>query len=347
MQEPTAPAPLIALTLGDVCGVGPEIVARVLADPRTHAQCRPLVIGDTHALARARDIVGAGFAIETVPAGDALAHAPTIERAVCIDPGLDLGDQAFGQVSARAGHGAFEFLRIAVALAREHVVAALVTAPLNKAALHAGGHHYPGHTEILAELTGTEAYAMMLATPQMKVIHLTTHVGLIEAIRRITPERTAQVIRLAHDTLSAAGQPSPRIAVCGINPHAGENGLFGNGEEAEKLVPGIERAAADGIDVVGPLPADTLFFRAVRGDFDVVVACYHDQGHGPVKVLSLDEGINITVGLNGGIVRTSVDHGTAFDIAGLGVARAASLAAAIDYAVELAPASRGRQRIER
>jgi 4-hydroxythreonine-4-phosphate dehydrogenase len=333
--------PLLAITLGDVCGIGPEITARVLAEESTYERCRPVVVGDAAALARARDIVGAQFEIHACAPGADLAREPQAGHVVCVDPGLDLGALPYGAVDARAGHGAFEFLRIAIEMAQEHKIAAIVTAPLNKAALHAGGHLYPGHTEILAELTGTDAYAMMLATPQMKVIHLTTHVGLIEAIRRINPERTYQVIRLAHDTLTAAGETNPRIAVCGINPHAGENGLFGDGEEEDKLVPGIARAESEGISVEGPLPADTLFFRAVRGDFDVVVACYHDQGHGPVKVLSLDEGINITVGLNGGIIRTSVDHGTAFDIAGQGIARHESLSAAIRYAVQLAPTDRG------
>lgn len=332
--------PLIAITMGDVCGIGPEIVARALADNTTYESSRPIVIGDAGVLARARDIVGARFEIHTSTPHADLPLEPAVDHVVCVDPGLNLGDLPFGSVDARAGHGAFEFLRISVEMAQAHTVAAIVTAPLNKAALHAGGHLYPGHTEILADLTGTDAYAMMLATPQMKVVHLTTHVGIIEAIRRINPERTHQVIRLAHDTLTAAGEKNPRIAVCGINPHAGENGLFGEGEEEEKLVPGIERAKAEGVSVAGPLPADTLFFRAVRGDFDVVVACYHDQGHGPVKVLSLDEGINITIGLNGGIIRTSVDHGTAFDIAGQGIARHESLSAAIRYAIQLAPTGR-------
>ncbi len=332
--------PLIAITLGDVCGIGPEITARSLAETETYDLCRPIVVGDAGALARARDVVGGSFEIHACRPGEPFPVEPVPGEVVCVDPGLDLGGIEMGKVSAAAGHGAYEFLRIAVEMAMAGKVAAICTAPLNKAALHAGGHRFPGHTEILATLTETDSYAMMLATPQMKVIHLTTHVGLLEAVRRITPERTHQVIRLAHDTLTAAGAEAPRIAVCGINPHAGEDGLFGEGEEAEKLTPGIEAARAEGIDASGPWPADTLFFRAVRGDFDVVVACYHDQGHGPVKVLSLEEGVNITVGLKGGIVRTSVDHGTAFDIAGQGIAKHESLGAAIRYAAQLAPADR-------
>ncbi|MFE5278850.1 4-hydroxythreonine-4-phosphate dehydrogenase PdxA, partial [Bacillus cereus] len=208
---------------------------------------------------------------------------------------------------------------------------------LNKEALHKGGHLYPGHTEILADLTGTEDFSMMLSAPKLKVIHLTTHVGLRNAIDLINPDRTYKVIRLAHETLKRAGFTQIRIAVCGINPHAGENGLFGNGEEEEKLIPGIRKAQEEGIEVSGPYPADTLFFRTIRGDFDIVVACYHDQGHGPVKVLGLEAGVNITVGLKEGIIRTSVDHGTAFDIAGKNLADEGSLLEALKMAAELAP----------
>ncbi|MGI6185439.1 MAG: 4-hydroxythreonine-4-phosphate dehydrogenase PdxA, partial [Brevibacillus sp.] len=201
--------------------------------------------------------------------------------------------------------------------------------------LHKGGHIYPGHTEILAELTNTKDVSMMLSAPKLRVIHVTTHVGLIDAVNMITPERVYKVIVMAHETLKKAGISSPKIAVCGINPHAGENGLFGYGEEEEKVVPAVRQAQQEGIDAVGPLPADTLFFRATRGDFDIVVAMYHDQGHGPVKVLGLEAGVNITVGLP--IIRTSVDHGTAFDIAGKGVADELSMKEAIRQAVELAP----------
>jgi len=336
--------PIIAITMGDVCGIGPEITARTLADPATYDLCRPVVVGDADMLERARDIVGETFEIIRFDPAAPIPQEPVPGTVLCADPGLSVGGLPFGKVDARAGHAAYEFLKAAVEMAQAHKVAAIATAPLNKEALHAGGHLFPGHTEILADLTGTESYSMMLATPKMKVIHLTTHVGLIKAIGMINPERTYQVIKLAHDTLTAAGE-TPRIAVCGINPHAGENGLFGEGEEEEKLLPGIQRAQAEGIDVQGPLPADTLFFRATRGDFDVVVACYHDQGHGPVKVQSIDEGVNITVGLKGGIIRTSVDHGTAFDIAGKGIARHESLIAALRYAVQLAPEGRGTDAI--
>jgi 4-hydroxythreonine-4-phosphate dehydrogenase len=327
--------PIIGITMGDAAGIGPEIVVSALQDERMYEICRPLVIGDAKILARAARVRGLSPKLHPVERTEygLYAHG-TID---CIDLDLLPEDLPYGQISGEAGNAAFRFVEKAVRLAQERQIHAICTAPLNKAALQLGGHCYPGHTEILADLTGTEDYSMMLSAPKLKVIHLTTHVGLIQAIESITPERTYRVVKMAHDTLRRAGVERPSIAVCGINPHAGENGLFGNGEEEEKLVPGIERAQAEGIDVTGPHPADTLFFRAVRGDFDIVVACYHDQGHGPVKVLGLDSGVNITVGLKGGIVRTSVDHGTAFDIAGKNLADDRSLKEAIRMAVELAP----------
>lgn len=329
--------PVIGITMGDVCGIGPEIIAKSLLDESVLEQCTPVVFGDADALERAKAVTGARFDVVRAAPGSDLQMALAPGQVLCIDPGLAVGALPYGEVNAAAGHAAFEFLRLATEAALSAQIAAIVTAPLNKEALHLGGHIYPGHTEILAELTHTDSYSMLLATPKMKVIHLTTHVGLVEAIRRINPERTYQVIRLAHDTLVNAGLGTPRIAVCGINPHAGENGLFGEGEEADKLVPGIKRASAEGINVTGPWPGDTVFFRAMRGDFDVVVACYHDQGHIPVKLLSIEEGVNVTVGLRGGIIRTSVDHGTAFDIAGKNIANHDSLVSAVHFAVQLAP----------
>jgi 4-hydroxythreonine-4-phosphate dehydrogenase len=213
-------------------------------------------------------------------------------------------------------------------------VQAICTAPLNKAALHLGGHVYPGHTELLAELTGTPEVSMMLSTPTLKVIHVTTHIGLVDAIAKIEPGLVERTIRRGHRALVDAGNPAPVIGVCAINPHAGEGGLFGYGEEAEKIAPGVEAARADGIDARGPLPADTLFFLAGRGDFDLVVAMYHDQGHGPVKVMGIEAGVNITVGLP--VIRTSVDHGTAFDIAGTGRVDTRSMVEALRQAIEVA-----------
>lgn len=325
--------PIIGITMGDGAGVGPEIIMKSLQDASIYQNCAPFVIGDAKILERANGVVHAGLQVRVIQSPDEAQFQHGIVE--CLDLNFLPADLPFGQVSAEAGNAAFRYLEKAIELANQGKIDAICTAPLNKEALHKGGHIYPGHTEILAELTNTKDFSMMLSAPKLKVIHVTTHVGILDAVKMINPQRVYDVIKLAHDTLQKAGYPQPRIAVCGINPHAGENGLFGYGEEEEKVIPGVERAQQEGIQVFGPLPADTLFFRTVRGDFDIVVAMYHDQGHGPVKVLGLEAGVNITVGLP--IIRTSVDHGTAFDIAGKGIADELSLKEAIRQAIELAP----------
>ncbi|MBO1511816.1 4-hydroxythreonine-4-phosphate dehydrogenase PdxA [Metabacillus bambusae] len=327
--------PIVGITMGDAAGVGPEIILKSLAKEEMYEISRPLVIGDSKILERAKSFVNSELKVESVNAENLDYLAYEYGTVYCLDLNLLSEELTVGQVSPEAGHAAFKYLETAIELAKQQKISAICTAPLNKEALHKGGHKYPGHTEILADLTGTQDFSMMLSAPNLKVIHVTTHVGILDAVKMINPERVYHVIKLAHDTLQKAGINSPKIAVCGINPHAGENGLFGYGEEEEKVIPGVEKAQGEGIDVVGPLPADTLFFRTVRGDFDIVVAMYHDQGHGPVKVLGLDAGVNITVGLP--IIRTSVDHGTAFDIAGKGIADEKSLMEAMRQAVELAP----------
>jgi 4-hydroxythreonine-4-phosphate dehydrogenase len=325
--------PIIGITMGDATGVGPEIILKSFEHQVVYETSRSFVIGDASILERAKKFTGSTKEIRRIKHPREAQFDPAVID--CLDLALLPETLPIGEVSAEAGNAAFQYLAKAIALANDKEIDAICTAPLNKEALQKGGHLYPGHTEILAELTGTADYSMMLSAPNLKVIHVTTHVGIIDAINMITPERVLHVIHLAHETLTKAGIASPKIAVCGINPHAGENGLFGYGEEAEKIVPAVEKAQAEGIDVQGPLPADTLFFRTVRGDFDIVVAMYHDQGHGPVKVLGLESGVNITVGLP--IIRTSVDHGTAFDIAGTGKADEKSLVEALRQAVELAP----------
>lgn len=319
--------------MGDAAGVGPEIIIKALENKAIYDQCNPLVIGDSIILTRVLQFVGSKLAIHSISeTEEAKYEQGTID---CLDLKLLSEHLPVGKVSKEAGNAAFRYLEKAISLAKEKKIDAICTAPLNKEALHLAGHIYPGHTEILAELTGTEDFAMMLSAPKLRVIHVTTHVGLIKAVELINPTRVYNVIKLADQTLKKAGITSPKIAVCGINPHAGENGLFGNGEEEEKIIPAVQKAVSEGIEVVGPLPADTLFFRATRGDFDIIVAMYHDQGHGPIKVLGLESGVNITVGLP--IIRTSVDHGTAFDIAGKGIASEESLVEAIRQAIELAP----------
>src|SRR5690606_3370664 len=256
--------PIIAVTMGDAAGIGPEIIVKALANPEPYADARPFVIGDAARLRRAAEITGARVDVVARERPADGAYEPgTID---CLDLALIPADLPFGQLSPVAGDAAFRYLERAVRLAIDGEVAAICTAPLNKEALHAAGHHYPGHTEILAELTGTPEVSMMLSAPRLRVIHCTTHIGLVDAIERINPGLVERTIRRAHEALVATGIERPRIAVCGINPHAGENGLFGHGEEETKIAPGVAAARADGIDAQGPLPADTLFFRAVRGD---------------------------------------------------------------------------------
>jgi len=326
--------PVIAITMGDAAGIGPEVIMKSLAHADIYDLCRPLVIGDKQRLQKAGHIVGMELIVRSLTQDqidDALYAAGTID---CIDLKLIPDDLPWGQLSAIAGDAAFHYMEIAAKLAMSGKIQAICTAPLNKEALHAGGHKFPGHTEMLAALTGTPEVSMMLSTPKMRVIHVTTHIGLIDAIAKIEPKLVERTIARGYEALRRAGIANPRIGICGINPHAGENGLFGHGEEAEKIEPAIAACRINGWDVEGPLPADTLFFRAQRGDFDLVVAMYHDQGHGPVKVLGLESGVNITIGLP--VIRTSVDHGTAFDIAGTGKAEEGSLTQAILQAIQLA-----------
>ncbi len=325
--------PIVAITMGDPAGIGPEIIAKAMADPSIQDRARIFVIGDRGRLELAMDVVGSALKVNSIgEPSQARFEAGTID---CLDVPSVRPDLPWGELSAEAGHAAYLFLEKAVELSTHNEIDAICTAPLNKAALHAGGHKFPGHTELLAQLTGTDEVSMMLTAPKMRVIHVTTHLGLLDAVARIDGPLVYRTIKRGYDLLIRSGITNPQIAVCAINPHAGENGLFGNGEEAIKIEPGIKQAQAEGIDAFGPLPADTVFFRAGRGDFDLVVAMYHDQGHGPVKVLGLENGVNITVGLP--VVRTSVDHGTAFDIAGENIADHKSLLEALRQAIDLAP----------
>ncbi|MHA6197565.1 4-hydroxythreonine-4-phosphate dehydrogenase PdxA [Pseudomonas wadenswilerensis] len=324
--------PVIGITMGDAAGVGPEIIVKSLAHASVHAMCKPLVIGDASRLRNAARIVGSDIQVRAIETPAQAHYQPG--SLDCIDLGLIPDDLPYGQLSAVAGDAAYRYIARTVELAEAGELQAICTAPLNKEALHAGGHIFPGHTELLAHLTGTEEVSMMLMTPNLRVIHVTTHIGIIDAIARIEPGLVRRTIERAHQTLVRAGIDNPLIAVCGINPHAGENGLFGYGEEDTKIQPAIDELRQRGWRVEGPLPADTLFFRAGRGDFDAVVAMYHDQGHGPVKVMGLEAGVNVTIGLP--VIRTSVDHGTAFDIAGKGIADERSLIEALRQAVELA-----------
>lgn len=331
MQENSTENPTVAVTLGDPTGIGPEIVAKAFAEGDFSRRHRAVVVGDEAILRRAVRLLGLPLEVRVVAdPGDGLYEPGVIDLVAASELPEDL---PFGELDGRAGAAAYEYVERAVRLALEGRVAGVCTAPLNKEALHLAGLEYPGHTEILAGLTGTRDYAMMLVAPDLRVIHVSTHVSLAQAIERATPERELAVIRLAHDAMRRVGIAEPHIAVAGLNPHAGENGLFGD-DEAEKIAPAISAARDEGLSVSGPWSADTVFNRARGGDFDIVVVQYHDQGHIPIKLLGFESGVNVTVGLP--FFRTSVDHGTAFDIAGTGKADHASLLAALDLARELA-----------
>ena len=333
--------PTIAITMGDPAGIGPEVIMKALAQEAARAICNPLVIGDANRLRKAGWLVGAPVAVDAL--GDAKQANFAASAVQCLDLKLVPDDLPFGQVSAAAGEVAYRCIEKAVEVVQAGDAQAICTAPLSKEALHAAGHKFPGHTELLAHLTGTPEVSMMLVSSKLRVIHVTTHIGLLDAIEKIEPGLVERVISRGHGVLVRAGIANPRIGVCAINPHAGENGLFGRGEEAAKIAPAIEACQRRGWDVRGPLPADTLFFLAGRGDYDMVVAMYHDQGHGPIKVLGLEAGVNITVGLP--VIRTSVDHGTAFDIAGKGIADERSLIEALRQAADLAPDADLRDRV--
>jgi 4-hydroxythreonine-4-phosphate dehydrogenase len=325
--------PIVGITMGDGAGIGPEVIVKAIASGRTPHGVRLVVFGDRIRLEQAARLCGLAIRVVTVDdPGQATVSPDVVE---VIDLGLLSVDLPFGQLSRVAGEAAYQYIVAATRAAVEGRIQAICTGPLNKEALHLAGHRYPGHTELLADLTDTPEVSMLLSSDRLKVIHVTTHIGLLDAIERIDEGLVFRTIERGHQTLVDAGIAKPHIAVCGINPHAGEHGLFGHGEEEAKIIPAVERARAADIDVEGPLPADTVFFRAGRGDFDLVVAMYHDQGHGPVKVLGLDAGVNVTIGLP--VVRTSVDHGTAFDIAGTGTADEASMIEALRQAAILAP----------
>ena len=341
MTHPSLPPPPpdhnslpFAISMGDPAGIGPEIIAKLAQDTR-----RPdlpyVVIGDAGALQRAVDAMGGSCPV--MPIGenfDGLTQALAQGAIPVLPTGAPLPhDLVPGQVDARAGAAAHAYVQRAIDLALAGRVRGIVTAPIHKLALRAAGITHPGHTEILAARTGTRDFAMMLANPELRVVLVSIHVALSEAIAAVTPDNELRAIRLAHAACRGLGLTHPRVAVAGLNPHAGENGLFGD-QDQQAIAPAIAAARAEGIDASGPWPGDTVFMRARQGDFDVVVAQYHDQGLIPVKYLGVEQGVNITLGLP--FIRTSVDHGTAFDIAGTGRASASSLVQALQYAASMA-----------
>jgi 4-hydroxythreonine-4-phosphate dehydrogenase len=316
----------IVITMGDPSGVGAEVTVKALAALPPSQRADFAIVGDRQTLERAIAVIGVdlGIADAAQPEGDAIR---------LIDVPVDGLPDRFGVLSPRSGEAAYQYIRTAVELAQSGGAAGIVTAPINKEALNAAGHHYDGHTGLLAHLTGSRSSWMLLASERLNVIHVSTHVPLSTAIQRATPERVLETIRVGQRHLQRMGIMSPRIAVAGINPHCGENGLFGS-EDDVQVAPGVAAARAEGINVSGPISADTVYYRAYQGAFDLVVAQYHDQGHIPIKLVAFDTAVNVSLGLP--IDRSSVDHGTAFDIAGTGKANHVNMLSALDYARRLA-----------
>lgn len=324
--------PILAITMGDPSGIGPEIVVKALGHPDVYDRCNPLVIGDRRILERALAISGMPSLYIDDVGGPATAVFQSGTIALVDLANADPAECPLGQIEATSGKAAVDYVFAACDLAMTGAVDAIVTAPLNKAAMFAAGFTYAGHTELLTERTGADKVSMLLIGPNLRVVHVSTHVALTEAIRRVTKQRVMDVIQIAYDACRALGIVQPRIAVAGLNPHASEGGLFGN-EEAVEIEPAIAEMRGRGMDVSDPQPPDTVFLRAMKGAYDIVVAMYHDQGHIPMKLLAFDSGVNVSLGLP--IIRTSVDHGTAFDIAGQGIAREDSMLAAIEVAIQM------------
>jgi 4-hydroxythreonine-4-phosphate dehydrogenase len=326
--------PTLALTLGDVAGIGPEITAKtLLLHPELREICVPVVVGDADAVRAGAQRAGLDPATVTVISDPRAARNDpgTIE---VLQTGPSLADVPVGELSPVAGDGAYRFVVEACRLAREGLVDGIVTAPLNKAAMQSAGHKWPGHTELLAHEFGVQNFSLVLSAGDLYFFHLTGHMSLQQAVESCTPERADDVLTLAGAFVAALGKPDEAIGVAGLNPHAGENRIFGS-QDADVLEPAVARARERGINAHGPIPADALIPAAVRGKWNIVIACYHDQGHAPFKAVYGDDGVNITIGLP--VVRVSVDHGTAFDIAGRGIAREASLVLSCQRAASLAP----------
>jgi len=308
--------------MGDPAGIGPEIIFRAF-EKRDDFRKKSVIFGSYKVLKYYAQLLNINKTLKVINAINEF-DKDMINIINVVD--LDMKDFKIGEVSALCGDSAYKYIEKAIEYAKKGEVKAVVTAPLNKEALHQGGHNFAGHTEIFAKLTDTKKYSMMLTNGDFRVIHVSTHVSLREACDRVKKHRVLEVIELANDTLKRMRVDKPRIAVAGLNPHAGESGLFGR-EEIDEIIPAIDAACKLGINVEGPIAPDTVFLKAHKGQYDVVVAMYHDQGHIPTKLLAFDTGVNITVGLP--IIRTSVDHGTAFDIVGKGIAKGDSMIEAL------------------
>ena len=329
------------MTLGDVAGIGPEVVARAVIDERTRQTCSSLVVGHPEVLRQALRLIGASDSIAEVTSPEDCDWSSTTIR--CWNPSqVNAGEIPVGKIDARAGQAAYDYLVASTRAALRGEIDAITTAPLNKAALHAAGLNYPGHTEILAKECGVSEFAMMLYLPPdetiqgtygLGVAHVTLHTSIRSVPDLLTTENIHETIELVDRFLKRVGCQSPRVGVCALNPHAGEEGLFGD-EESTLIAPAVASARAVGVNAIGPIPADALLRRAVRGEFDGVAAMYHDQGHIALKLIGFERAVNVTLGLP--IVRTSPSHGTAFDIAWQGKARADGFLEATNTAAQLA-----------
>ncbi|MDE7419448.1 MAG: 4-hydroxythreonine-4-phosphate dehydrogenase PdxA [Muribaculaceae bacterium] len=335
--------PILAITMGDPAGIGPEIVVRSLSRKETYEKCRPIVTGDAGVMKEAVRLLGLDLEVNAVDkVEDAKFQYGVID--VLDLKCVDLSSFRFGEVQSQCGNAAFLSIRKAIDLALANEVDGTVTAPLNKEALNLAGHHYDGHTEIYATFTGTKKYAMMLADENIRVIHVSTHVPLRKACDLVKKDRVIEVAELIYDACRQLGIENPLIGIAGLNPHSSENGMFGF-EEKEEIIPAIEQLRARGFNVDGPVPPDSIFAKAKCGKYDACVAMYHDQGHIPLKMCAFNwnketgkmeaaSGVNITLGLP--IIRVSVDHGTAFDVAGKGIASDDAMVMSIDYATRMA-----------
>ena len=322
--------PIIAITMGDPCGIGPEIIIKALQSPEVANICTPLVIGDRLALERALSVCGSTLKIREVAAAEDARAVPVGSIPLLALSHLTEADMVYGAPSVAAGDAVYRYICRAARLCLEGQVAAMATAPISKEAMHRAGHDYPGHTELLAELCGTDNFVMMLAGDILRVSLVTIHEALRDVPRLVTFEQVLKTIRITADGVARlTGKGSPKLAVLALNPHCGEGGMFGD-EESEIIGPAIDQARSEGINAVGPLSADTLFHFIQQEGYDGVVAMYHDQGLIPLKMLHFDDGVNITLGLP--IIRTSVDHGTAYNLAGSSKASEKSMLAAIRMA---------------
>jgi 4-hydroxythreonine-4-phosphate dehydrogenase len=323
---------MIGITMGDPSGIGPEIILKSFENPSIRKR-RIVVIGDHEVMdAAAVMLKTASFRIKAVRNMEECIFSREILNVMDLRL-VRTDDIVPGKVSALSGNAAFQYIRKAVSLIQDRSIDTLVTAPINKEAIHLAGHNYPGHTEILASLTGTRDFAMLLHSKKLNVIHVSTHVSLGEAVRLVKRDRIEKVVTLAYDAMTKLCKGKPVIAVAGLNPHSGESGLFGD-EEIKEIIPAVDNLKIKGMDVTGPVPPDSVFMQALSGKYDLVVAMYHDQGHIPLKLTGFSYGVNITVGLP--FVRTSVDHGTAFEIAWQGKADEGSMTEAIKLAIRLA-----------